>query len=183
MKVTTFCQIQIPAEFSISEVAPEDELLLWAHYADKHKGIRLRFIFDKRRDPDDCPNPVRYSKSRVQIDFTRVPSEIPDESLRAILHTKGIGWQYEREYRIICGTRRTIRERAGVAEHYFLPFKSHELIGLDFGLRCSESLKREILSTVSIKYPHATVRQAVMDPLEYGLNYTCLITPAEEAGQ
>ena len=72
-----------------------NDILMWAHYADKHKG--LCFEFD---GSDNClffgeAQPVEYK------DYTHIPLDEDNERqmTRAIL-TKSKHWLYEKEYRI-----------------------------------------------------------------------------------
>ena len=73
--------------------------VLWAHYADKHKGICLGFDL-----PDDVAHEVRYVKERE-----RLPSDWNEDEETAlqwakkVLFTKFHGWEYEAECRVFVG--------------------------------------------------------------------------------
>ena len=70
--------------------------VLWAHYADKHKGICLGFDL-----LDDAAHTVRYVKKRQ-----RLPSDWNEDEKTALqwairlLFTKFHGWEYEAECRV-----------------------------------------------------------------------------------
>ena len=87
-----------------------DDILLWSHYADSHRGICLRLRHDALRfsqDPDRRPLPmynvlqpaeqVEYSESYPATSFVRSP---PWEWYRAWMLTKSSHWCYEREWRV-----------------------------------------------------------------------------------
>jgi hypothetical protein len=72
-----------------------DDILMWAHYADKHKGIC--FEFD---GSDNClffgeAQPVEYE------DYTQIPLHKDKErQMTRVILTKSKHWMYEKEYRI-----------------------------------------------------------------------------------
>ena len=69
--------------------------LLWAHYADKHKGMALGFdVADA-----DIYRPVRYIGKRLN---PPTGQKIGQSDLEEILTTKFSHWRYETEYRGFC---------------------------------------------------------------------------------
>jgi hypothetical protein len=66
------------------------EPVLWAHYADKHKGLCLAFDV-----PQEACKAVNYEKRRLKLPAR--PS-LPDAE--ALIFTKYVNWQYEQELRI-----------------------------------------------------------------------------------
>lgn len=74
------------------------ESVLWAHYADNHKGIALEF---------KCPYDrsvlrVKYSKERTRWDFTKLlnPQLLTEEEMLEVLCRKSRSWAYEKEFRM-----------------------------------------------------------------------------------
>jgi hypothetical protein len=82
----------------LSEIA--DSLLMWSHYADRHRGIVIEFdadqaTFNCRRGPKDEFYHLRqvvYSEAR--------PSTLDHHDGTTVLLTKAPDWAYEREWRI-----------------------------------------------------------------------------------
>lgn len=72
-----------------------DNLLMWSHYADSHKGICIEF--DVLEDPEFFifPIKVKYEKEYPKIDFTNVAETVK------IYSTKSIEWSYEEEIRVM----------------------------------------------------------------------------------
>lgn len=79
-----------------------DDLLMWAHYADCHRGFVLEFdsespFFNQRRsEKDDLRHlkPVIYSELRPAINLSNT-------SVEELCLTKSTHWSYEKEWRII----------------------------------------------------------------------------------
>ena len=69
-----------------------DNLLMWSHYGDQHKGICLEF--DGQRWPCSIANRVSYSEQYPVINPTS-PTRVAD--MRDMLFRKGIVWSYEME--------------------------------------------------------------------------------------
>ncbi|RWU07928.1 DUF2971 domain-containing protein [Pseudidiomarina gelatinasegens] len=81
--------------------------LMWAHYADCHRGFLVEFEFDteiaSEKDLlDMAPLEVIYSEDRPEIDLTN-----PDNWRDCVL-TKSHEWSYEEEVRIIKNTGKGI---------------------------------------------------------------------------
>ncbi|MBW9238538.1 DUF2971 domain-containing protein [Pseudomonas carnis] len=79
-----------------------DDLLMWAHYADCHRGFVLEFdsespFFNQRRSVNDDLRhlkPVIYSELRPAINLSNT-------SVEELGLTKSTHWSYEKEWRII----------------------------------------------------------------------------------
>lgn len=95
-----------------------DSLLLWSHYADAHRGVRIDYEWEPNANASyQSPMlvPVTYSKSRPQVSLldacryvaaSRLGNEgissntFQNEVLEKILLTKSDDWSYEAEWRI-----------------------------------------------------------------------------------
>ena len=86
-----------PARFFCLSRSDRDDNLMFAHYGDEHRGIRLKFVADDEQAISDCSvlalgRPVVYQ------------NEIPKfESSRAheFYYLKSNSWNYEKEYRVV----------------------------------------------------------------------------------
>jgi hypothetical protein len=92
--------------FSLSEV--KDNILLWSHYSDSHKGFcigydpeRLDAFLANLAETDNIPIPgysIEYRADCPELN----PSELDDEKwVVKQLTTKSELWRYEKEYRYI----------------------------------------------------------------------------------
>lgn len=104
--------------FSVTEV--NDNLLMWSHYANQHKGVALKFYFNQQfnflANPEiskssitGCPNifkRVQYRKrpkfraDLFDAEYHYSPTLI-DEIAQAVLLQKSEDWIYEQERRLI----------------------------------------------------------------------------------
>jgi Protein of unknown function (DUF2971) len=80
--ITCFCKVR-------------DDILMWAHYADKHRGLCFEFDGSENCHFFGAAQPVKYE------DFTYVfVGEPSHKTLERIILTKSKHWSYEREYRL-----------------------------------------------------------------------------------
>jgi len=99
-----------------------DDLLMWAHYADGHRGFCLEF--DVSIEPFSKAEPVAYQDITPEVN----PLDILDggsssqDIIEAMLRTKHASWSYEQEWRLL-------HEHAGTA--YTYPYEA--LTGVYFG--------------------------------------------------
>ncbi len=75
----------------------QNNLLMWAHYADSHKGICLEFDTLKDLDTFSSTVPVQYVK---KYPYLSIINNFEAIISRCIL-TKSKEWKYENEYRVI----------------------------------------------------------------------------------
>ena len=108
----------------LSEVC--DDLLMWAHYADAHRGVCLVFnLNDSRRFPSrEDTLPVRYSKYRPSISPHDAVSF--ENALAIALSVKSEHWAYEKEWRLFA-------TKPGVCT-----FWQEKLTGVILGARISD---------------------------------------------
>jgi hypothetical protein len=79
--------------------------LMWAHYAEKHKGMCLGFEIPALRDDWDNSiiRPMWYETERLKFELAKIQASADERFafIRALLHTKARAWEYEREYRMM----------------------------------------------------------------------------------
>lgn len=76
-----------------------DDILMWSHYADSHKGICLEF--DTSFDPFDTIRNVTYSDKLPEFNMAEILVRGNYESYFKVMRTKHIDWKYEKEWRIL----------------------------------------------------------------------------------
>lgn len=74
-----------------------DNLLMWSHYADSHRGFCMEF--DTSKDPFDAAEDVQYSDYYPELDLEKLLSN-KEPVLREYLYTKANCWRHEGELRI-----------------------------------------------------------------------------------
>ena len=123
---------------SMSAVATDP--VIWAHYADSHKG--MAFEFDHYRVSG--LHAIVYSHALPMFDVTRFIDEGVDNEpvfhvLLAALCRKSTTWAYEREYRVHLELSECDEEDG----HYFTPIPENFLKRVILGIRC-ETTKAEV---------------------------------------
>ena len=101
-----------------------DNLLMWSHYADHHKGFCLEFktdceTFEKIRQ-------VKYVSQMPAFDLVPMLCHDDFDQVLDLFCTKSLDWQYEREWR-------ALHKEAGTAYTY----PSDVLTGIYFGPEAS----------------------------------------------
>ena len=81
-----------------------DSLLMWAHYANNHKGICVEYeLLEINKQLHFSPIPVLYSDKRADF-FTFNQDTIDADTTRIFIESitsKSSDWNYEKEWRII----------------------------------------------------------------------------------
>lgn len=102
IRVLSFVDADIPDNKS--------ELLLWSHYADNGKGVRITFEFEDEGGFSQVPakaRHVRYCDSIPSLDLSIYEKDqnIFNRFLDECVWTKGTSWAYEHEIRLIAMAR------------------------------------------------------------------------------
>lgn len=122
--------------------------LLWAHYANSHKGFCIEYDLDLLLDNYVYENkysfPVIYSVKPSQIALKDIPNASKnDDLIQKAFGSKSKEWEYEQEYRIIT-------DDFGIHNYDFQAVKS-----IYFGLRMCDLQKELIIKRLrgrGIKY-------------------------------
>lgn len=126
--------------------------VMWAHYADKHKGAVIGIDFDRILPKSGIKmNRVTYSEQRPKMNV--LDDSEREEKYRETLVTKSTEWTYEREFRVIFdGAYFMGLEQQGLAhlkdfngkKTWFLRLNPESIREIIFGLYTEESLKLAI---------------------------------------
>lgn len=128
-----------------------DNILMWSHYADNHKGICIEL------NVRACPELFVYP---IKVNYTKDYPVFDLGDTNLIYATKFESWSYEEEVRIL-------KKKAG--KHHFNPRCVKSVI---FGCRISEESKRILKAVVdgNGQMEHMVYKQAVMDDRMFKLN-------------
>lgn len=78
--------------------ACNNEILMWSHYADGHKGFCLGFKTDSKPFSDALP--VNYQPDLPSVKPASDLFEKPEVVLQTMTLTKHLSWKYEEEWRL-----------------------------------------------------------------------------------
>lgn len=135
--------------------------LMWSHYADKHKGIVLKFKKDLNGTLAPILLPVQYFRKYPIIDIEGIPKEQLISVLYKVICSKGINWKYEMEWR-------AVTKKNSKLQYY----NKNELVGIFFGLKTSEETKKEIYELINNSgYINIDFREAEFDTLKFKVKY------------
>lgn len=145
--------------FSMS--AKRDNILMWSHYADYHRGICIEFKTTGGKlfgcDMLNIDYDEKYPKFNVYDDMNL-------ERVRKYVCTKSLGWGYEEEWRIF------YRETGC---QYFSP-GDEEISGVILGARISKRNKALVLKCLSETNCKAKLYEAHECKDRFGLDITLI---------
>ena len=150
-------------------------LLMWAHYANRHHGAVIEFTPNKEKDSALLASrKVIYSKERPVL-FPS-PSELirhgldRDASMRSILnrliYTKGSDWEYEQEYRLYLP--QCIEPGQAFACH---EYHLEELTSVFLGCRMNQKDQEKAVASAKAVNPLVEIYRASPAPRKYELNF------------
>lgn len=163
----------------------KDNLLMWAHYANSHKGFVLEFhtehpFFRQTAEPTIAGHlrKVRYTLEKPKFTFfddSLPKAQVTQSWVDNLIWVKSEHWAYEEEWRILSTLDRCEKVIAvGENEiHLFaIPFDSIKRIYL--GCRMREETKNEFISIIRKKesLKHIDIFQAAPDDTKYELNFS-----------
>lgn len=119
--------------------------LMWAHYADSHKGICIQYRFKASffKQNESEKSFKRYNKEQ----YTRkIPNLNNSISIANALFTKDILWQYEEEVRILDLDYNDYKDKFGVK----LENLNEDAIieAVYFGYYCNDDTKAQVLNAI-----------------------------------
>lgn len=121
----------------------DNNLLMWAHYSDKHKGVCLKFDILADTDFFMTPFPVLYKEEYPKYNYIRNR----DGLAKFLLETKSIDWEYEKEIRVM---------KRGPD---FYAFNKKSLVEVIIGARTTDSERSSIIQLIKENdYEYVTLR-------------------------
>jgi hypothetical protein len=162
--------------FSRKDVTPLEEILLWSHYANSHRGIRVAIDIPEAASSTMYLKEVLYNEHRVPIDFTSLDIGASiDAAIKEAVRVKSKAWEYEREFRLFifphaCQAGTTPAEKGLL----FYPFEVATVKGVDLGVRYADAEKKQMADLMMSCFPCATLRQATFHPQDYSLVYSAV---------
>ena len=133
--------------------------LMWAHYADHHRGICLEINV---RQPDLC--------AAIQVQYRETYPSFRLDADRDLspFYTKSSDWQYEDEYRLIAEEEdRAFSDRTLKTRNQFYKLPSGSLISIIIGVHAPDETRRTIRSIVDRSGKNLSIRQAARAPDRY----------------
>jgi hypothetical protein len=157
--------------FSSSGAMDEFQTLLWAHYADNHKGVCVLYEMPMEfLDDEDnilAVSKVAYGQDTLTEWFKALAKKLPvshkyliTELLKVVLTAKSPPWQYEGEVRII-------RPSSGSFE-----IDKSFLKQICFGLQSSDKEIEKVKSAIKGYKTKIDLYRAIRGGTDFGIEYT-----------
>jgi hypothetical protein len=131
----------------------QDNILLWSHYSDGHKGLCLEFDFSQDEHIDGWLWKVHYSN-----DYPIIINN--DDAIKGLI-TKSTHWEYEREYRVVKPL------------HGSSKFSKSSLKSIIFGARIDSLDMNRIMTLVrGLGYEETKFKKASIATTKYELTFS-----------
>jgi hypothetical protein len=153
-----------------------DNVLLWSHYADCHKGVAFELDgFAEKGIPLSVAKRVVYCnrvpslhtrKEWIDVGLGLIPVTNGAEVWKRLVTTKARSWAYEREWRLILGRRP--EENTGYAD---LPFDPKNVSKLLLGCKITPRQRNAIMRLAVSAFSHVEIHQARQSPTKFALEF------------
>jgi hypothetical protein len=161
----------LAASFSdTSKMDPKEDILMWSHYANSHRGLRLGFEIHPTDTKYYKVEAVMYETERTSIELGRGL----DENAKLLLASytrKSKAWEYEKEHRLLVRLEKCETKLVKGKELHFFSYPQAWVRSVDFGAECPPVIKDPIIDFVRSSQRPITLRQARYHESEFALVY------------
>lgn len=131
-----------------------DNILMWSHYSDNHKGVCLKFN-SSVKNLGTMTAKVNYLPGYLTSNFW----EAKGEAIYHLVFTKAADWKYEKEIRSI-----------RILDKGAIDFDINQLEEIIFGCRTEETITKKIIKITSDKkYKHIKFKKAKQTKSSFAL--------------
>ena len=99
----------------------KDNILMWSHYANAHKGVVVVFNPEYKPFTIGCLKEMTYSDTRFDFSIKDYQKSDMDNLVKKLLTTKGNAWIYEEEQRLILDIK-TNKDEVVWRDYYNNPY-------------------------------------------------------------
>ena len=140
----------------------QKNLLLWAHYADSHKGFCLEF--DAKVSPIDQAEKVNYEDSYPEVVYPRRK----DKDGISFALTKSTDWKYEEEYRLL---HFPLKTNPHGENNESVQLSENAIKAIYFGANIDPTHKKKILGLINEGPFNLGIWQAQLSKSSYELDF------------
>lgn len=153
-------------------------LLMWAHYANSHKGVCIEFdkshkFFNQKKSEKDS---LRHL-AQVQYQNERPSLYLSEYNEFDVFLTKSNHWEYEEEYRMLMPLKDADKKIDSAFEDiYLFNFPKDSLKAIYLGTKISDENKNEIINLIQNEkdYNHVEIFETKISDEIYDLEFTKL---------
>lgn len=172
---------ELRTEYLILSLSEEkNNLLMWSHYADSHRGFVIGFDsthpFFNQEKPRTMTRleKVNYSANRLVVPTLEecMREDLQERIYITTFLTKSDRWAYEHELRMVAQPKAAdkIIKVDGGADIYLYKFPSHCLKEVIMGHLMPDALKDEIANIVTTQYPDAELYVTLLNETKFDLD-------------
>jgi hypothetical protein len=159
----------------LSLTRKRNNLLMWPHYADSHRGFVIGFDDENPFFHQETPRTmsplmqVQYSSKRPVVSRFE---ELADNLHEIVFLTKGDQWSYEEELRMFAKPKaaNSVQRDDGGFEIYLFDLEPDIFTEIILGHWMSQREKDEIAALAKEKYPQIEVYEARLNETDYDLD-------------
>ncbi|MEZ2685161.1 DUF2971 domain-containing protein [Proteus vulgaris] len=160
-----------------------DNNLMWAHYADEHRGCVFEFENVYKEAPDrlhqgsvQYVDELKSSTNAIELLLYEETKSIHDALIKDVFFSKKSAWKYEKEYRLLFSenfgviqseinfqTNEKTWTVSGQSNQLYtdVEFAPESLLSITFGVRAEAAIVDEIISIARSKNPQCTFYQMI----------------------
>jgi hypothetical protein len=177
-QISANIRTQFPAAFNqnigvLCLTEKPDNLLMWAHYSDCHRGLVLEFdeshsFFNQRKSETD---ELRYLR-KVIYSAQRPVIRLPNLTYEDLCLTKSLEWEYEQEWRIIVALQdadATIERSLHNICLFKIPVEC--ITAIILGARATDETRDAVIDLLNSdeKYSHIRLKEAIVEERTFGV--------------
>lgn len=156
-------------EYGIFSLSSEkDNIIMWSHYSDSHRGYCIGYYRDKimeLRQKIWIENKIQFNIHKVEYK-NEYPKYDPtfmtnEEMIIKPLYTKSKDWKYENEYRLICIFR----------SKFSININDDIIAEVILGCKMPDCHKKEIINIIKTKNFDIPIFEAKLKENQYGLDF------------
>ncbi len=129
----------------------KDNMLMWSHYADHHKGICIGFRTNLMQDSDL----VMYAKVQYAKQFPKLTQLRRSRTL----FVKSTDWSYEKEYRML-----------NIDAHSQIRYHRQAVCEVVIGYKMAETVRDSLVAFLTKSYPNIRIADAVPNPTKFKMD-------------
>jgi len=147
-----------------------DNLLMWAHYANKHQGVVLKFDVLKDASFFMTPYLVNYVNkypifNHIRDDYFKGKGHLA----KLLVETKSLDWKYESEIRIM----KPDVDISNPTDYYDFSINKEAIVEIIFGCQIKDEIKKEFVQFAkNNEWNNLTFRQSHRKSWKFELKYT-----------
>jgi len=183
LKLSTTIKERINNNFGILCLSEtNDNLIMWAHYANSHKGFLIGFdsnntFFNQKISQTDTirfVKPITYANKRSPLTLLKEnisEDDAGEELISQLFFTKSRHWEGEKEWRMILPLKDSSRVEN---ERYLFKVPENAITEVIFGCKMQQKEKEKILDVIkkNKKLSHIKIKEAKLSFGEFSLSIT-----------